>query len=72
MGTRWPSLTVADPVSSSEAAFIKEFSQTFGMTYNTEHLRRFSIVVDPMRLDTWNKYLAIWIEDGSAVCSDAT
>ena len=64
-------ITIADWVSSSEAEFIREFAQTFGMTYNTTP-RTFTIVVDPGQLDAWNKHLAIWKEDGSVVCTDAT
>jgi hypothetical protein len=71
MATRL-AITIAESVSSSEAAFIREFAQTFGMTYNTENLRSFTIVVDPAQLDAWNKHLAIWLEDGSVVSTDAT
>ena len=71
MATRL-AITIADSVSSSEAAFIKEFAQTFGMTYNTDNLRSFTIVVDPAQLDAWDKHLAIWIADGSVASSNAT
>ena len=71
MATRL-AITIADSVSSSEAAFIREFAQTFGMTYNAENPRSFTIVVDPAQLDAWNKHLATWTEDGSVVSSDAT
>jgi signal recognition particle receptor subunit beta len=63
-------ITIAGWVSSGEAEFIKEFAQTFGMTYKESGGgRSFTIVVDPAQLDAWNKHLAVWKEDGSVVCS---
>jgi hypothetical protein len=64
-------ITIAESVSSREAEFIKEFAQTFGMTYKANGPRSFTIVVDPAQLDAWNKHLAVWEEDGSVVCADA-
>ena len=66
-------VTIADSVSSREVEIIKEFAQTLGMTYKeAQGGRSFSIVVDPKQLDAWNKHLAVWEEDGSVVCIDAT
>jgi hypothetical protein len=64
-------ITIAESVSSTEAEFIKEFAQTFGMSYKSNGARNFTIVVDPAQLDAWNKHLAVWREDGSVVCTDA-
>jgi hypothetical protein len=65
-------ITIAASVSAREAEFIREFAQTFGMTYKNTDARSFTIVVDPAQLDAWNKHLAVWKQDGSVVCTDAT
>jgi len=64
-------ITIADWVSAPEAEFIRDFAQTFGMTYkSSDNSRRFTIVVDPAQLDAWSKHLSVWKEDGTVDCSD--